>query len=45
MLVRYIAICVIGAVSDQSTVGLYQREEIAGQVDEIVDDGVFLRYL
>lgn len=41
-------ICAIGVVSVRSTVGLYRREEIAkpvGQVDEIVDDGVFLRFL
>jgi len=40
-------LCAIGVVSVKSTVGLYRREEIVGpvgQVDEIVDDGVFLRY-
>jgi len=40
-------LCAIGVVSVKSTGGLYQREEIAGlvgQVDEIVEDGVFLRF-
>jgi len=40
-------LCAIGVVFVKSTGVLYQREEIAGpvgQVDEIVEDGVFLRF-
>lgn len=40
--------CVIGVAFGKSTDGQYRREEIAGpvgRVGEIVDDGVFLRYL
>lgn len=48
MQLKIIKKCAIGVAFDKSTDGPYQREEIAGlvgQVDEIVDDGVFSRYL